>query len=271
MASERFESTMASVARRMRAEFDETASMEHRGGKGAAREDIVRDFMVRYLPGQVEVTGRGEIITTDEQVSPECDIMVVDRNAPPFTDRRSFRIVPAECVHGIVEVKSLLDGRQLRDACEKIMTVKSLPKTAYAPPLPGSAHLRALFYGHPFNYTPTAGLIFAFDSISLEELAKQFADWSSNKDTALIPDGVWVLNKGHLLWSAPNGNLLPRPDPQSEIAVVQADQDKGNLLYLAIQLGILFSYVWMPPLSLQQYASITSGGTEIARYGPRRV
>jgi hypothetical protein len=261
---------MVSVAQRMRAEFNETASMKHRGGKGAAREDIVRDFMTRYLPGQVEVTGRGEIITTDEQVSPECDIMVVDRNAPPFTDRRSFRIVPAECVHGIVEVKSRLDGRELRDACEKIKAVKSLPKTAYAPPPPGSEPLRALFYGLPYNYTPTAGLIFAFDSISLEELAEQFADWSSRKDIALIPDGVWVLDKGHLLWSAANGNLLPRPDPQSDIAVVQADADRSNLLYLAIQLGILFSYAWMPPLSLQQYAGIASGGTEIKRYGPRR-
>ncbi len=59
--------------------------------------------------------------------------------------------------------------------------------------------LRALFCGRAYNYAPTAGLIFAFDSISLEKLAEQFADWSSHKDIALIPDGVRVLDKGHLL------------------------------------------------------------------------
>jgi hypothetical protein len=67
------------------------------GGKGASREDIVRDFVARYLPRSAEATGRGEIITADGQVSPECDVMIVDRSTPPLMDSRDFRIVPAEC------------------------------------------------------------------------------------------------------------------------------------------------------------------------------
>lgn len=129
---------MASVAKRMREEFEETAVVNHRGGKGASREDIVRDFVARYLPRSAEATGRGEIITADGQVSPECDIMIVDRSTPPLMDSRDFRIVPAECVHGVIEVKSRLDGRELLDACEKIQAVKSLPKTAYGPPPDGN-------------------------------------------------------------------------------------------------------------------------------------
>lgn len=47
-----------------------------------------------------------------------------------------------------------------------------------------------------------------------------------------------------------------------------ATSDQGNLLYLAIQISILFSYAWKPPLSLQNYAGYGSDGTEIARYRP---
>jgi hypothetical protein len=259
---------MASVAQRMRAEFDETATVHHRPGKGATREEIVREFIAKYLPGQADVTGRGEIITADEQVSAECDVMIVDKSTPPFMDYRDFRIVPAECVHGVVEVKSLLNGPELLDACEKIKAVKSLPKTAYAPPPDGNLR-QALFYGQVYSYTPTAGLIFAFDSISLEELGRQFADWCAGKHPSLVPDSVWVLGKGQLLWAARgNRNLKTRPDPDADLVVIKADPDQGNLLYLVSQISILISYAWMPPLALQNYASYGSDGTEIARYRP---
>jgi hypothetical protein len=133
---------MASVAKRMRAEFEETSTVNHHGGKGATREDMIRGFLARYLPRSAEATGPGEIITADGHVSPECDIMIIDRSTPPLMDTREFRIVPAECVHGVVEVKSRLDGRELLDGCKKIQAVKSLPKTVYGPPLEAALRTR---------------------------------------------------------------------------------------------------------------------------------
>jgi len=262
---------MASVAKRMRAEFEETAVVNHRGGKGASREDIVRDFVARYLPRNAEATGRGEIITADGQVSPECDVMIVDRSTPPLMDSRDFRIVPAECVHGVVEVKSRLDGRELLDACEKIRAVKSLPKTAYGPPPAGNLR-QGLYYGRIYSYTPTAGIIFAFDSIDLEKLAMQFGDWMVGKDPSLVPDSIWVLGKGQLMWADRGSrDLKTRPDHGADLVVIQADPDQGNLLYLASQISILLSYAWMPPLALQDYASFGSDGTEVFRYRPGRL
>ncbi len=266
VASEKFGKIMASVAQRMRAEFNQTVMVHHDPGKGASREEIVREFIAKYLPRQAEVIGRGEIITVDEQVSGECDVMIVDRSTPPFMDYRDFHIVPAECVHGVVEVKSYLDGPKLRDACESIKAVKSLPKTAYGPPPDGNLR-QARFYGQVYSYTPTAGLIFAFSSISLEELGRQFVDWCRGKHPSLIPDSVWVLGKGQLLWADRGSrDLRTRPDPDADLVVIKADPDQGNLLYLASQISILFSYAWMPPLALQDYASYGSDGTEIARY-----
>lgn len=266
MAPEKFGTIMASVAQRMRAEFNESATVNHRPGKGASREEILRNFLLKYMPGQVGVTGRGEIITADEQVSPECDIMVVDKWTPPFMDLRDFRIVAAESVYGVIEVKSRLDGRELIDSCEKIKAIKALPKTAYAPSPDGNLR-QGLFYGRIYDYPPIAGLIFAFDSINLVELGRQFAAWSSKNLIESQPDGVWILGKGSLQWSAKNGNFQPRPQPTSELAVIQADPNQGNLLYLVTQLTAIFSYVWSRPLDLQRYASYGSDGIEVGRYG----
>jgi hypothetical protein len=254
MASDRMTQIMESVAQRMSADFRATASVQHRGGKGAVREEIVRKFIANVVPGSVSVTGRGEIISADDQVSPECDVMVVDLSTPPLTDQRDFRIVPAECVHAIVEVKSHLDGRELLDACEKIMAVKVLPKAAFA--LTRSFLEMTEMYGRHYWYTPTAGLIFAFDSIDPEELGGQLVAWCRDKDVAHVPDGVYILNKAHLLWSTPGGDWQARPDPESDLAVIHADEQHGNLFPLAIHLSLLASYASSPHLALQDYSSI---------------
>jgi integrase len=48
-------SIMASVATRMRAEFEATKVMMHEGAKGAARERIVHSVIAPYLPGHLQV------------------------------------------------------------------------------------------------------------------------------------------------------------------------------------------------------------------------
>jgi hypothetical protein len=235
IASDRMAEITESVGQRMSADFRATALVQHRGGKGAARDEIVRKFIANVVPGSVSVTGRGEIISADDQVSPECDVMVVDLSTPPLTDQRDFRIVPAECVHAIVEVKSHLDGPELLDACDKIMVVKALRKAAFA--LTRSFLEMTDMYGRNYWYTPTAGLIFALDSIDLEELGRQLVAWCRDKDVAHVPDGAYILNKAHHLWSTHGGEWRARPDHESDLAVIHAYNQHGNLFPLAIPSG----------------------------------
>jgi len=72
-----------------------------------------------------------EIISAEGGVSPQCDILIVDRSTPQLTDSKTHRIVPAECVYGVVEVKSQLNSKETIDGCEKIAKVKRLARTAY--------------------------------------------------------------------------------------------------------------------------------------------
>ena len=133
MTADSLARVMQSLAQLMRAEFSATEIIVHRGGKGHAREEIVQSFITKYLPGHVEATSRGQIITSTGEVSSESDILIIDRSAHPFLRMRDFRIVPSGCVYGVLEVKSRLTGSELVKDREKIKKAKSLPKTAYLP------------------------------------------------------------------------------------------------------------------------------------------
>ena len=60
------------------------------------------------------------------EVSNECDVLLFDRSTPPFLGDEDGILVPAECVYGVVEVKSYLSRRQLIDGCEKIRRAKTV-------------------------------------------------------------------------------------------------------------------------------------------------
>jgi hypothetical protein len=113
-----------------------------------------------YVPGTVEVIHNAEIISVNGQVSKQCDIVIVDRSTPRLRDIKSHHVIPAECVYGVIEVKTRLTGPELVDACNKIASVKRLRRSSYTQdgwmPLP--------IFGH----------VFAFDSIQMKSLNERF-------------------------------------------------------------------------------------------------
>ncbi len=87
MTERSFAGILESVAARMLADFEASSVVEHRGSKGTVRETGFRtDFLAKYLPRNVEVTGSGEVISADGQVSGQCDVLLVDPATPPLWD-----------------------------------------------------------------------------------------------------------------------------------------------------------------------------------------
>jgi len=204
--------TLAGVARRMRADFERSAEINHAGSKGTVREDlIIANFLRDYLPGTVEVAGSSEILDISGERSPQNDVVIYDRSAPPLYRENQFRIFPAECVYGTLEVKSKLDTRELIDSLDKAERVKNLRKTEYHPnPLPQTRTQ----YGQVWTYCPTASFVFAYDSIDLDSLAEALVKRYENTPHALRVDGVWVLGKGYLTWFHQSENrILPSSEP----------------------------------------------------------
>jgi len=258
---------LKSVADRLRVEFNQSKIFEHRAEAGGAREALVNDFLARYLPGQVQAVHSAEIASAHRNVSPQMDIVFADLNAFSLLDMSDYRLLFNESVFGVMEIKTKLDKRELEDACEKIRTAKALPKTSF---IKSSKSYWVKAYGKRYDYKPTFGIIFAFDSVDLNTLARHFGNWCSDKEAHEMPDSIWVLGKGFIQWVNPeNGNLDPGPVPGASFEVLDSVEGVDVLLPLVLHLGIHLATLWAPGVDLTGYLTESDYlGSPRTRYVP---
>ncbi|MFF9767455.1 DUF6602 domain-containing protein [Streptomyces sp. NPDC014636] len=254
MPSEKLGKILSSVAKRMHADFEQSQNFNHNGEAGTSRELLIQQFLSGYLPAHVEAVHNAEVIAANGDVSPQSDIILIDRGTPPFTSLQGFRIIPNECVYGMIEVKTKLDASQLADACIKISRLRRMPKTAYRP-ISGVIPRTTKAYGTTHNYFPTSGMIVAFNSLSLETIGNHLVNWCQSRNPSEWPDSVWVTGKGYLQWGDPRtGALFRSPTAGASLFQIDADPHQDILLPLAIHLNIHFSDAWMNPLDLLPYS-----------------
>ncbi len=246
----KLETIFDGVAKELRAEFDKTQAITHAGAKGQTREAaVVSTFLERYTPGSVAV-GHG------------------DQSTPPFLEQGGYRIVPAECLYGVVEVKSFLDKKELKDAWEKIRAVKRIPKTAFHPQrdLPRTRTV----YGRAWDYCPPAGIIFAFDGINIGTLHKHLMDLADGVPAEERVDSVWVLEKGSIFWVNPqNGKLDVAPEPGAG-SVAFSGTSGSLLLALLFHLHQHFGTAWMPAFRVLDYMKHIQFGKAVSVSNPPR-
>src|SRR2546430_3804750 len=125
--------SLAGLQEKMLIDFSAiTAQIEHRGAKGREREALIaQEYLQHYLPRPLEVVHGAEILDSEGKRSAECDLVVQSAATPPLLVGKSFHLVPVEWAYGVVEVKSRLDGCELRDAQAKIARTKALRKLTY--------------------------------------------------------------------------------------------------------------------------------------------
>ncbi|WP_189040111.1 DUF6602 domain-containing protein [Streptomyces daqingensis] len=257
MTTKKLGKILSSVAQQMRADFEQSRNFRHSGEAGTSREVLVQEFLSGYLPAHVEAVHNAEVISANGDISPQCDIVLIDRGTPPFTTLNGYRIIPNECVYGMIEVKTKLDGNQLRDACKKISKMRRMPKTAYRP-IPGTIPRSTTAYGDTHRFFPTSGMIVAFESLELETIGSHLMEWCRTCNPNEWPDSVWVIGKGHLQWGDPrNGTLFRSPVAGASLFQIDAIPDQDILLSLALHLNIHFSDAWMNPLDLLPYSDDT--------------
>ncbi|MFG2953475.1 DUF6602 domain-containing protein [Streptomyces sp. NPDC048291] len=266
MTQEKLGKILSSVAMKMRADFEQSKNFKHSGEAGTSRELLVREFLANYLPSHVEAVHNAEVVTASGETSPQCDIVLTDRGTPPFTHLAGYRIIPNECVYGMIEVKTKLDGIQLEDACNKISKLRGLPKKSYRP-TPGMIPRSTSAYGKIHDFFPTSGIVIAFDSLKLETIGSHLVEWCNERDVAEWPDSVWVLGKGQLQWQNPETGLIDAsPVPGASLVQIEAIPAQDVLLALALHLNIRFSDAWMNPLDLVPYSGASLLGSMTRRW-----
>lgn len=76
----------------------------------------LREFLDDFLPRVVVVTGNAELISTDGQVSGQCDVLIVDASTPRLWSSDSVRTAPIESCHAWIETKYNLSVAELTTA-----------------------------------------------------------------------------------------------------------------------------------------------------------
>ena len=244
---------LQSVAEQMLADFKGSALIEHRGSpKGTVREAGLRDtYLKRYLPGAVTAVGSGEAVATDGGRSGQQDIMIVHPTTPPLFERDDYRVVPIECLHGAIEVKSNLTVDELRTFLGVHPAIKTMPKTAYSK---GPVEMSRRVYGQTYSYLPVAGMVFAYDGASLETLGQAMAELVAEEpEVNLRIDSIWVLNKGGLIWrDHETGQINAQPDPGDDLAVLKSSPQQV-LMSMTAHLHIIYGTAFMNPFDIVEY------------------
>jgi len=252
----------SSAANQMLIDAQASGLAQHRGSKGTVRAaQFIRNYLSKYLPRTAVAEHSGEIVATNAAVSGQCDVLILDPSTPPFWSEEHYRIVPAECVYGVIEVKSFLDAEELRTSWNRIKTIKEFPKTAYYPGPHGTTHSA---YGREWPYMPTVGMIFAYDGAGMENLGGVMAELAAETPEERRIDSVWVLSKGFINWRSHwEGDL--RTDTEIKTRLMAATSAPAQVLMaLTFHLYGHFAHAWMPRLYISDYFPPGNLGTAVA-------
>ena len=119
------------ISETMKKESDQIREQyDHKSSSGHNREEIVRNFLRRYLPERFGIS-TGTVISAKGERSNQCDIIIFDKqnSVSLYPAEHPNKLWPVESVYAVIEVKAVLNQASLKksiDDCEKL---KKLEKT----------------------------------------------------------------------------------------------------------------------------------------------
>ena len=116
-----------SACEEMKSKFNSTkANIIHSGTKGGTNEDVWISWLKNYLPKRYEIN-RGVVINSKGYQGLQQDIVIFDRQYSPLIYKQEETLfIPVECVYAVIEVKTQLTKEEIKDAGEKIASIRRL-------------------------------------------------------------------------------------------------------------------------------------------------
>jgi hypothetical protein len=174
----------AQAARRMRADFEALIVVPHNATKGQEAEEIIRQFLNGHLPKRFTASA-GFITDPMGAVSNQTDVIIYDsHNCPVYRASDTAGIFPSNNVAVVVEVKSRLNGDEVKDAAAKIARIKAMTKSK-PPDLPFRVAAQTL------------GVLFAFASdITLSKTMDHYVESIRTNGLGRHIDFIAILDRG---------------------------------------------------------------------------
>lgn len=265
-----------SISRKMRADFEASAQVQHAGSKGTIRENILRAFLAKgRLPEKYGV-GSGEIVGRTRDTSRQCDLIVYDKlNGVTLLYDEAVQVFPIDCVYGIIEVKSSLSKAELLDALEKVRALKGMAPGGSVQQAAGAGW--SMIHSRPKPF----GMIFAYNLAdnSLESLRDNLREWEAANPPTVWPNYICVLETGVIYHSGKVFEMSLGSDQITPQSWPLAMPYGGNTLFqffcslhdicAAMQLGpVELNHYYDPPLRIGRFVVYGRGMEgELARPG----
>jgi hypothetical protein len=243
-----WEKLFRSSSASLRSKFEEIrASVEHRGLKGCANEQIVSEFLEKYLPSKIGFC-TGEIIDSNGGRSKQTDVLAFDAaSAPQIFQSGDIKILPIESVYAVFEVKAVLNKAEIEKAFSNMQTVKSLEKKAYFKNI--QADTTKNLYGKHSNHWPVQFFVFAFESDDLDTVLGHLQILNDSQPIDKRIDTIFVLDKG-LITNVSSRGLGPIPMPDTHLI---AKRTENALLAFYAQLNTLLAQTDSEPVNINAY------------------
>jgi hypothetical protein len=238
------------VSDRMLADFEITSQHTHKGTRGAAREDVLREFLSEgRLPPKYGL-GAGEIAGRVRDVSRQCDIIVYDKiDGLSLLYGEHNQIFPIDAVYGIIEVKSRLSKSELIDSLEKIKLFKKMSPSCGITEYLGGGYNMVRARPKPF------GIVFAYalDSNSLDSLNLNLIEWQANNPATLWPNYICVLGEGCIHYQRAFETCIDSDRITEQSATIPLKYGKDSLFKFYCALHDMCAHMKLGPVELSSY------------------
>lgn len=117
---------LIAAGKQLRSDFEYTKTTStHGGNQGGEAEKILIKFLNTHLPQRFK-SSSGFVIDYEGNISKQSDVLIYDAlNSPIYKSSDEGLILLSDNVASVIEVKSTLTKKKLKDAAEKIASVKS--------------------------------------------------------------------------------------------------------------------------------------------------
>lgn len=178
---------------------EETKRLRHSGEFGMYREKISYDFLKFIIPQKFSL-GNGFIISNNDEVSTQCDIIIYDKSITPLIQSSEHQtFYPVETVVAVGEIKSTMSKNEFVTAINKLSKIKKIkadiksPSYYYRRDNLGSFDPQNLLYDGIFTFIICEKLNFNLEDIENELNNMYETDinhWNRHNLILSIEDGL---------------------------------------------------------------------------------
>jgi len=169
---------------------------------GYSRENLVKDFLSKHLPGRLSAVLGGHVFGFDQEESKQLDILILNDIGLNFKENDK-PFAPIENVAAVFTVKSNLNSSELIDALANIASIPQIDRDVL-----DFENLMGEPYEYFIKHYPRFN-VFAYTGMSLESTLKTIQEFYLNNEVPLNrrPQGI-IVNREYYIQSSPEATPL---------------------------------------------------------------